>query len=168
MTYYRITDTALDTYGQQKSGLDAVLAAAGEDGYAQLTAAYDMLTGMGQSDDAARALIAQQSGTDRVYVDALVDYYLANGSDLSDEVVSEYVLNGVADGVYEQLTDEYGEETAAEARAMMADAIGQYLAQPDADADEFAAAYISEMLGQSMPAVLAEQGLTYTAEKVTP
>lgn len=55
MTYYRITDTALDTYGQQKSGLDAVLAAAGEDGYAQLTAAYDMLTGMGQPDDAARA-----------------------------------------------------------------------------------------------------------------
>lgn len=166
MTYYRITDTALDTYGQRKSDLDALFAAAGEDGYRQIAAAYGMLTGMGQSDEEARARIAQQSGTDRVYVDALVDYYLANGSDLSDAAVSEYVLTGVADGVYGQLIDEYGEETAAEARAMMTDAIAKYLAQPDADADEFAAAYIADMLGQTMPAVLAEQGLTYSAEEV--
>ncbi len=169
MTYYNITDTALDAYETHKSDFDTLTSTVTEPGYQMITGGYDMLVESGMSDEEARAAITEQSsvlGLTREHIDALIDYYLACGNDLSDATVSSYIMNGVADEVYNRILEEYDQETADSARTMMTDAIGKYLAQSGQTTDEFAADYIAEMLGEQMPEILAEEGLTYASADI--
>lgn len=131
MTYYNITENALDAYETKKSDFDTLTSTVTEPRYKMITSGYDMLIASGMSDEEARATITGQTsglGLTREYVDVLIDYYLACGDDLLDATVSSYIMNGVADEVYNQLLEEYDQETADAARTMMTDAIGKYLA----------------------------------------
>ena len=169
MTYYNITDTALDAYETQKSNFDTLTSTVTEPGYQMITGGYDMLVESGMSDEEARAAITEQSsvlGLTREHIDALIDYYLACGNDLSDTTVSSYIMNGVADEVYNQLLEEYNQEMADFVRAMMTEAIDNYHAQSGQTTDEFAADYIAKMLGEQIPEILAGEGLTYAAADV--
>ncbi len=169
MTYYDQTATALEGYELQKANFDALLDSVTDFGYKTVTASYAQMIADGQSDETARAAIAAQSaplGLTREHIDALIDYFLVNGTDLSDAAVSNYILDQVADAVYSQLQNEYDAETAEAAKKMMTDAIGKYLAQDDLDADTFAADYIAAMLADQMPDALAEEGLFYEADQI--
>ena len=169
VTYYDMTATALETYEEQKSSFDALISAVTEQGYAVICSAYDTAIAGGMDDSGARdAVTAQLSSMNltREYTDALINYYLVSGNDLSEQAKSSYIMNSVADAVYEQLLEEYDEDTANSARDMMETAISQYLSQDTVSAGDFAADFIAQMLGEQMPDALSEQGFIYTADEI--
>ena len=169
MTYYYITETSLKTYDQAKENFDLLIDTVTEPGYKILTNSYQKLIDEGKTDDEARNKLADQYsilGLTREYVDVIIDYYLVCGDDLSDEKVSEYLMNRVADGVYEELIEKYDKETADFARTVMTDAISKYFEETELSREEFASEYIAVMLGKQLPDVLAKEGLVYTASEI--
>lgn len=165
MTYYDMTRTALSGYEEKRAGLDALLAGTG-DNYEMITGAYAASVDAGDSDETARQKVCAATGLERNVVDSLIEYYLSNGNDLSDEKRTEYVLDGVAAEVYDQVLAEYGEESAEQAKMLIATAIEQFVTSED-NADFFATRFISDMLGEQMPPELEKEGLLYTAEEIS-
>ena len=169
MRYYHITEGALEAYEEKKEAFRTLIEGVTEEGYGMVTQGYEALVAGGADDETARATIASQTsalGLTREYVDVLIDYYLACGSDLSEPTVSSYIMNGVADGVTAQILAQYGQEAADSARGMMTGAIEAYLSQDALSTTDFAAGYIAELVGEQMSELLLQEGLTYVPAEI--
>ena len=164
MQFYNVTNTGLTAYEKNTENLNTLFEKVTPAGYKKVTGGYRTLLENGKTDEEARAEITSKSavlGLKREHVDALVDYYLVKGEDLSDTAVSAYAAEKVAQKVYESVAEKYGEERAEEARSLLQGAFAAYQAQSTETAEVFATGYVADMLALQIPEKLKEEGLAY-------
>ena len=139
MTYFNLTDKALNNYENNYNSMVNIINA------------YQGLIASGKTDVEARAMIAYgKTEAETTAINNTIDFYLAQGSDYSTTAVSNYVLNAIADNIYDQIKTEQGEETANQAKQFITTAIDSYIqtkqASSDVDVTEYATSYIPNVM----------------------
>lgn len=161
LTYYNMVDKSLSNYDTQANALkDLFNNQTTEDTRANVIANYNALIASGKTDEEARAAVkagmeATHAGSSAI-VDPILNYYLAQkqagnwsetGEDnYSDVKVEGYVLNQIANAIYNQLLSEADEETANSAKSFITAAINAYAQSGSSDVSKFAASYIPQVL----------------------
>ena len=161
LTYYNMVDKSLSNYDTQANALkDLFKNQTTEDVRANVIANYNALIASGKTDEEARAAVkagmaATHAGSSAI-VDPILNYYLAQkqagnwsetGEDnYSDAKVEGYVLNQIANAIYNQLLLENDEETANSAKSFITAAINAYAQSGSSDVSKFAASYIPQVL----------------------
>ena len=155
MTFYDMTDTALESYetiyNQLNSSINFIIFN------------YNKLIEMDIEDAVARQTIKENFGlSDEQFepINDLLDIYIQKGA-LTSTDVSNYVLNKIADGVYAQLLSEQGEEYANSAREFITAAITAF-AGSDESVTEFATNYIPGVVSD----VYYQQNFDYDDRKI--
>lgn len=148
MTYFNLADNSLDNYQTNFDQLKYLLTVQFDDASkTTIITAYNTAITEGATDEQARAAItAGKTEEQKTAINTLLNYYLVCGEDYSDEKISNYVLNGIADAIYNQLKDEKDEETADNAKTFITTAINNFIDSETTDTTEFAANYIPAVL----------------------
>lgn len=149
MTYYDLTDAALENY---------------ESSY-EILRIYNESLENGLNDEQARLAIKDKLKLDDesfLGVNTFIDYYLAQGEKYSQTDISSYVLNKIADAVYDQLLTEQGEEYAEAAKSFIAVAISSFIESGQTNVTEFATNYIPSVVS----GVFYEQSFDYNDDKI--
>lgn len=148
MEYYNLTDKTLNNYEDNYNKLYTLFNTHLNDFQkAYIISTYNGLLHQGYSDKEARAaLTLNQPKEQQVAINTLVDYYLVQGEDYSREKISEYILNIIAEELYEQVKDTEGEEAANTAREFITVAIQTYISSASTNVTEFATSYIPQVL----------------------
>lgn len=147
MEYYNLTDKTLNNYEDNYNKLYTLFNTHLNDFQkAYIISTYNGLLHQGYSDKEARAaLTLNQPKEQQVAINTLVDYYLVQGEDYSREKISEYILNIIAEELYEQVKDTEGEEAANTAREFITVAIQAYISSASTNVTEFATSYIPQV-----------------------
>ena len=177
MTYYNMADTSLNSYTENVENLTKVLNSFSKEQKQTTISTYvALVTAEGdnkKTDAEAKEIIcASLDENQKMATIALINYYVAqdptlatDGGDESlytQEKISTYILNQVADGVYEQVKEEQGEETATTARDFIQQAIASFVESEETDATAYASTYIPAL----MKDLFFEQSFDYEGETI--
>lgn len=154
MTYYNMADGALTNYQTKYDDLKDLLQLKLNDTVKTSTIeGYKSAISSGMTDEQAREYLTNgQSEENKQAINALLDYYLYYQDDyavekiFTDEKISSYVLNGVADAIYNKILIENDEETAENAKTFITNATQSYVQSGSSNVKEFATAYIPNVL----------------------
>lgn len=148
MNYYNMTENSISKYVQSEDSLkDLLQVQLNDTTKTTIIGGYNALIENGLSDSEARAELLQGFSPEMVLaVNTLLDYYLIQGEDYSDEKISEYVLNQILDGVYNQALETSGEEIALSVKQFLQNAIDNYLPSENLDISEFVTEYIPPIM----------------------
>lgn len=139
MTYFDMTETALKNY---KTNYDNMINIIND--YKGLIATS------GKTDVEARAMMTYgKTEVESQAINNTINFYLSKGENYTDAMVSQYILNNIADSIYNQLKEEKGEDTANSAKNFVSVAIESYVtasASNEVDTTEFATNYIPTVL----------------------
>ena len=152
MTYFNMTSKALESYEENCDSLRYLLNVQLDSSTKDyMINTYETLKSNGLSDEEIK--VQMTNGADENTAKAtttFIDYYIACGRDYSDNKISMYVLNNVADNIYNQLINESGEETANNAKLFIGQAVNSYneykVVNLSSNAVEFATNYIPNVL----------------------
>lgn len=153
MTYFNMTNTALQSYEDNCNSLNNLLNVQLDSSTkVYMINTYETLKSSGLSDNEIKEQMT--SGADENTAKAtitFINYYIACGDDYSS-VISMYVLNNVADNIYNQLLEDSGEEAANNAKLFIAQAIKSYneykAINLTSNVVEFATNYIPNVLSE--------------------
>ncbi len=162
LTYYNMVDKSLSNYDTQCDVLKNLFnTQTTEEQRENIISNYNALIGAGKTDEEARVLIkanmeATAVGSSAV-VDPILNYYLyqknagewdetAGADNYSDAKVEGYVLNQIANAIYNQILEENDEDTANNAKSFIEAAIKAYAESGSHDVSKFAASYIPKVL----------------------
>lgn len=148
MTFYNMADNSLKSYDANFDMLKALLQNQISDiEKSAIILNYNNLISAGADDQTARQTLCEGQAEEKIMaINALLDYYLVQGEDYSDAKISEYILNKIADGLYNELREILGEQDAANAKQFVSAAIQNYVLSGSANTTEFATAYIPNVL----------------------
>ena len=151
MTYYNISANALQNYQDNYDKLNYLLNVQMLETRQTVIASYKGMieAGMGEA-EARQTLTEGQSEQQATAINTLISYYLVKGEDYSSSAISSYVLNQIADVVYDQILNEQGEEVALTAKTFIQGAINKYVEDGATDTKEFATSYIPNVIKQTM------------------
>lgn len=162
LTYYNMVDQSLSNYDTQCDALKNLFNnQTTEEQREGIITNYNALIAAGKTDAEARALIkanmeATTVGSSAV-VDPILNYYLyqknagewdetAGADNYSDTKVEGYVLNQIANAIYNQILIENDENTANNAKSFIETAIKAYAESGSHDVSKFSANYIPQVL----------------------
>lgn len=162
LTYYNLVDKSLSNYDTQCDTLKNLFnTQTTAEQRENIISSYNALIGAGKTDAEARALVktsmdASKPGSS-VVVDPILNYYLyqknagewdetAGADNYSDAKVEGYVLNQIANVIYNQILEENDEETANNAKSFIETAIKAYAESGSHDVSKFASSYIPKVL----------------------
>lgn len=162
MSYYDLASKALMSYDKNYQDLKTLLQVQLDDGTkATLTTTYDNLIASGKTDQEARQILTSgKTEQEAQAINTLINYYLVEGADYTDAKISSYVLNQIADNIYEQILQANDEETANNAKQFIQSAINSYVSSGSTDIEEFTSNYIPTVL----KGVFYAQSFTYDEE----
>jgi len=152
MNYYYMTESSVKEYLHGEQSLKQLLQMnLNETDKSTIVGGYQALIENGYTDSEARAELSQGQPDEQVLVlNTLIDYFLVQGADYSDEKISEYILNRVLNGVYNQVLETSGDEAALSIKQFTQNAIQTYLSGGSSDIAEFATGYIPPILQNMM------------------
>lgn len=164
MSYYDLASKSLKSYNSNYDNLRALLQTQLDDTTkSTIIANYNGLIASGSTDEEARALItANKDEQEATAINTLISYYLAMGEDYSNQTISAYVLNQIAQNIYEQILQSNDEETALQAKNFIQSAINQYVTTGSTDIEEFTNEYIPSVLQD----VFFNQSFEYDEETI--
>ncbi len=182
MTYFNMTDTALDTYNSEYAKLKDVLllftsqteeSGDSQDDRQNIINSYNTKIAEGKTNDEAIASVVSEYNNkySAEAIGVLIKYYNDVKTEdytptYSDAEISAYVLGLVAAGVYQELQSTAGEETAEEAEQFISSAIEMYLDKyaenSEISTTDFAIAYIPTVLSS----LFADQSFDYNGREI--
>ena len=164
MTYFDLADTALSSYKTNNEQLNYLLNVQFDASTkTALITNYNALIASGATDEQARSSLTANKSEDQAKgINTFITYYLACGEDYSSEKISIYVLNQVADGIYNTLKETKDEETANNARSFISVAINNFISSGATDTTEFATSYIPTILSN----IFYTQSFDYEGETI--
>lgn len=162
LTYYNMVDQSLSNYDTQCDALKNLFNnQTTEEQREGIITNYNALIAAGKTDAEARVLIkanmeATATGSSAV-VDPILNYYLyqknagewdetVGADNYSDAKVEGYVLNQIANAIYNQILRENDENTANNAKSFIETAIKAYAESGSHDVSKFSANYIPQVL----------------------
>lgn len=149
MTYYAMSETALDNYEENYLKLKKLYTQDLASTRGTLIAGYDAYIQAGLTDEQARQMLT--TGMDEqmsLAVNTLIDYYLVMGDNFEDADISRYVMNNVADALYQKILLEKDESTANNAKTFIVSAINAYFNQSITDTHVFASNYLPNIISE--------------------
>ncbi len=169
LTYYDLVDKSLSNYDTKCTNLKQLFKGPDKETKDGIITNYNNLYKAGiaegksekVADAEARAktkLQMEESSPDSsVIVDPLINYYLyqknagewdesADADNCSDTKVEGYVLNQIADAIYDEIAQTNDEETAKTAKSFITTAIKAYADSDSHDVSKFSASYIPQVL----------------------
>lgn len=162
LTYYNLVDKSLSNYDTQCDTLKNLFnTQTTAEQRENIISSYNALIGTGKTDAEARALVKTSMDASNpnssVVVDPILNYYLyqkkagewdetAGADNYSDAKVEGYVLNQIANVIYNQILEENDEETANNAKSFIETAIKAYAESGSHDVSKFASSYIPKVL----------------------
>lgn len=134
MTYFYMSDNALTSYEYNVASV------------ATIRDSYNGLIAGGYTDEQARDIMTSGKTTSEITtINYIINLIVSSSTGFSDSEVKTYVLNQVANGLYNQLVSSEGEETANNAKLFISTAITEFASQ-ELTTTEFATNYIPEVL----------------------
>lgn len=152
MTYFNLANNSLSNYKTNDEKLKYLLTVQLDDTTKQNTiAGYNAyITGGMTNEQARQSLTNGKDEATTQAINTLIDYYLVQGENYSDSKISEYVLNQIADAIYNQILDENDEETANNAKTFITKSVNDYVESVNNsgndDVTEFSTLYIPTVL----------------------
>ena len=152
MTYYNLSANALQNYQDSYDKLNYMLNVQMSNETKQtIITSYNGMITSGMTDvEARQTLTSGKSEQEAISINTLISYYLEKGEDYSTSKISSYVLNQIADVVYNQIMNEQGEEVALTAKTFIQSAINKYVEDGATDTKEFATSYIPDVMKLTM------------------
>ena len=165
MTYYNLADNSLSTYEQKNEELKTFLQVILDDSTkATIVGGYKTAVEQGATDEQARETVCEgRSDEEKVAFNKLIDYYLVQGENYDDASISAYVLNNIADAIYNQVLEENDEETANYAKSFITEAIQKYIESGSSDVTEFSTSYIPAVLQD----IFFDQSFDYKGDTIS-
>lgn len=166
MITYQTTQSSIKEYDKSAGQLSFLFRIIGEQKFSEIADSYETYLNEGMSDEAARNQLTDDYLVlvNRQETDAVIDYYLVMGKDISISAQRAYLKSIISSAIYDEFYGQYGEEKAEFAKTTVERALNEYL-QSGEDEETFSAKFSSNLLGEVAPPLLEEYG-EYSSEEI--
>ncbi len=157
MNFYYMTDSALSSYEGNVANVTII------------SNRYEQLINSGYTNEMAKVALTLNTTNDqeKSFIIAIADLCSSNGNKLTNTQISSFVLNHIADGVYDKVLVDNNLEIANQAKIIINTAITSFLATDNVSTSDFATEFISRTMSEQMFDKLAEiEGVNYTKEDI--
>jgi len=148
MTYFCLENNSLQNYDKNYIGLKYLLQDQMTDEVKSgIIQNYNDLINGGNTDEQARQYITSDQDENQIKaINTMLNYYLIQGEIYTDAKISEYVLNEIAETIYNHFLESDGEETANNVKIFISSAIQSFVTSGVDSTTEFTTSYIPSVL----------------------